>query len=421
MKLGAGRLAGIVILALVSAVCWLDLAASGDDRAPPSPSVPAAWGELTPARRSTRASFRLPNPILALAALTENARTTLIGVRPNGTQSLLEPEVMDGGSTTLRGSALAYLLLPGLDPSQNYIEAHDLAEGRSWEILPDEGGVIFGFVMDPAGTHLVYLEVDARPSGAQPPWRVVAVDLASGTRRAILDGARDGEVALLPVDWESDTILLRGLTPFSPRFHGLWSVQSDGAGLRKLLDESDYVATPRLSPQGDRLALLSAQPSVRPPLIGRGEPSATVVQVFELSTDRRIPILVTDSQHEFADLQWQAGGLLAVQGEWDEEQQAFVHRRVLHLGLGANASPEVLYSAVDGDILRLARCPDKGWLAVVQGDNTVRIVGGNQTEPIASFHHGDLDSLTCLAGPPSDSGQAMAGRPSGLAWAMARR
>ena len=421
MKLGAGRLAGIVILALVSAVCWLDLAASGDDRAPPSPSVPAAWGELTPARRSTRASFRLPNPILALAALTENARTTLVGVRPNGTQSLLEPEVMDGGSTTLRGSALAYLLLPGLDPTQNSIEAQNLSDGQSWEILPDEGGVIFGFVVDPKGNHLVYLEIDSRPSGAHPPWRVVAVDLAGGARRAILDGARDGDVALMPVEWESGTILLRGLTPFSPHFQGLWSVHPDGSGLRKLLDESEYLAMPRLSPQGDRLALLSVQPGVRPPLIGRGEPTATVVQVFDLATDLRIPILATDSQHEFADLEWAAGGLLAVQGEWNAEQQAFVHRRVLRLALEANASPEILYSAVEGDILRLARCPDKGWLAVIQEEDAIRIVRGNPTEAIASFPEGDLDSLTCLAGSPSDSGQAMASLPSALAWAVAGR
>src|SRR4030067_785730 len=96
----------------------------------------------------------------------------------------MEPEVMDGGSIVVRGSELAYLLLPGLDSSQNHLEARNLADGPRWKILPGEGGVIFGFAMDPSGSHLAYLEVDSRPSGALVPWRGGARVLAGGARPA---------------------------------------------------------------------------------------------------------------------------------------------------------------------------------------------------------------------------------------------
>src|SRR4030067_1259691 len=104
MRSGVGRWAGVLFLALVSALCWLDLASSGPDRSPPSPRAPAAWGELTSALPSTRTSVRLPNPILGFAALTADARASRVGLHPNGPPPLLEPEVMDGGCIAVRGS-----------------------------------------------------------------------------------------------------------------------------------------------------------------------------------------------------------------------------------------------------------------------------------------------------------------------------
>lgn len=400
MRRGKLILAGVLLTVLISAICWLRLASSRADLAPPSSRLPDPWGALTPALRSARPLARVPSLPLALATLTTHARTSLLAVHAGGIESLVGPEVMDGGSSMLRGSALASLLLTGPDPFQNSIDVQNLEGGPSWEIHPDEGGVIFGFMLEPGGSQLVYLEVDGRSSGTQPPWRVVKVDLGNGARRAILNGAQDGNIALLPVDWESGTILLRGLSPFSPRFHGLWSVRADGTSLRKLLDESEYVGTPRLSPQADRLAVLGAQPGVRPPQPGPGEPTATAIEIHELTTDRRQPILLTDSQHEFIQLQWGAEGLLAAEGEWDDAQQEFVHRQVLQLIPDVRSAPEVHRFAIEGEIVRLASCPNEGWLVGVQMDDSLRIIRGNPTESVASFHVGTLDNLACLIDEP---------------------
>ena len=406
MKASIRAITAVLLLVLPPLLYRLTRAASASNLLPPSPAIHAGWHPPAPAQPFTPPQIPMLGRSLAVAALTQGARTSLVAVLPNETFPIQAPQVMDGPSTLLRASTLAYLVLPGLDPTENYIEARDLTEARAWRIQADEGGVLFGVALDPEGAQLAYLEVDSRLAGAKLPWRVVTVDLSTGARETILDGSGDGKVALLPVDWAPGTLLYRGLTPFTAEYLGLWASRADGSDLRRLANEAEYLGRPRLSPEGDLVAFLAFDPGVPPSLFGRGEPAATSIRVLDVRTGEISVVLGTDSQHEFTDLQWASEGLLAVQGDWDASQNAFVDRRIIQLKPEAGSLPEVAYSATGGEVVRLASCRDGGWLAAVQYGDHLRLVQSHRSVALAKVEGANLEWMACRRDLPATEAKA---------------
>lgn len=415
-------LTGVALYLRTSGVRQRDnpLAAPGSSFMPPA---------LVAARRTTASTTRLPPRALALAALTESAQTTFIALDAEGqTDAFAGPFVVDGRTITLAVSqrdasrskveklhagVLAYLILPGLDPTQNYIEVHELTRRSGWRIQAEEGNAIFGFALEAQGTRLVYLEADARAVGTRVPWWVVAVDLANGVKSVMLDGAQAGAVGLLPLDWSADTILFRGLTPFTNQYHGLWATDSDGSDLRPVIAETDYVGRPRLSPEGDRLALLVSDPSALP--IARrnasaGEPPANTIRILDLRQGELTGVSPSAPERDLASLDWTPDGLMVIAGGWGADRNAFDHRSVVlwpspPAPLPSGSAPlgkgetqlSILYSTNRGEITRLAACPDGGWLAAVQFDDKTQIIRAGRAAPLAEFVGPVIDWLACLA------------------------
>ncbi|HET7009417.1 MAG TPA: hypothetical protein VFI11_01465 [Anaerolineales bacterium] len=321
------------------------------------------------------------------------------------------PEVLDERSLAFRGQVLAYLVLAGLDPASNYIETHDLDAGPSWRIQPDEGGVIFGFALHPEGSQLTYLEVDSRPSGTQPPWRVVTVDLATGNRRTILDSAAQPD-ALLPLDWQGDTLLLRAVVPFTARNLGLWAARSDGSGLNPVLEESSFVGHPRLAPRGDRLAVLRPDPSSTPTTFGPGEPVATTIWAIDLATGKETLIASAGDGHDYLDMAWESDGLVAVRGEWDDDRNAYFHRSIIRVSSEAGSASQIVYSIEDGEILRLVGCSEHAWMAAVRMGETTQLVQGNPSRAVTDFAGGNLHWAACPPGRREAMAHVRPGEPS---------
>lgn len=377
-----------------------------EDGLPAAPSPTLAPPALTPASRAALSSTRLSSRAIALAALTEAARTTFVSLdAEGGAEALAGPFVVDGHTIVLRAGVLAYRVLPGLDPTQNYIEVRELARGSGWQVRAEDGNAIFGFALDPQGARLIYLEADARAVGSRVPWWVVSVDLATGAKGIVLDGAQTGLAGLLPLDGSSEMILFRGITPFTDQHLGLWTIASDGSSLRPILAEADYVGLPRLSPEGDRLALLASDPSALPIArgnAGAGEPPANAIQILDLRRGELRLVSPPSPQRDLASLEWTTNGLIAVAGEWDADRNAFLHRSIVEFQPDSETTPGVLYSTEDGEITRLTPCPDDGWLAVIRFGDRTQIIYAGQAEPAAEFVGPALDWLACL---PHGAGQ----------------
>jgi hypothetical protein len=349
--------------------------------------------------RVTSFPIRLPRRAVALAALTEAAQTTFIALDTEGHgEPLGGPIVVDERTVIMRAGVVAYLVLPGLDPTQNYIEVRELTRESGWQIKAEEGNAIFGFALEPQGTHLVYLEADARAVRARIPWWVVDVDLATGAKTVMLDGAQTGAVGLLPLDWSLEMILFRGLTPFTEQYHGLWATDPDGSNLRPIVAEADYIDLPRLSPEGDRLALLVSDPSALPAARRQaGEPPANIIQILEPRSNELTLTSPLLPQRDLASPEWTADGLIAIAGQWDANRNAFTHRSVIELQPDTGKPPRILYSTDEGEITRLTSCSDGGWLAAIQFRERTQIIRAGQAEPVAEFVGPALDWMACLS------------------------
>lgn len=370
--------------------------------APTFPAPPPVVGPLptlSPAVRPATPASDLPVDAIGLAALTYAAQTTIFTLRDAGApEPLAGPTVLDERSLSVRGDTLAYLVLPGPDPSEDFIEVHGLARGDGWQVRPDGGRLIFGFALASDGTRLAYLDADARVVGTRVPWRVVSVDLATGSKSVIVDD-RDGGFSLLPLAWTRETIIFRGLTPFTAQHHGLWVARPDGSDLRQIAAEADFVGLPLLSPAGDRLALLVADPAHLPAGYGPGEPPPNAIRVVDLRSGQSTLIAPPEAGQGWTGAEWTPEGLAAMMTAWDSESLAFVPRSLLAFDLQAGGPPALRFSAGEGELTHWAACPGGGWLAALRSGDRIQIVGSRAAEPVAAFEAFEgraIDWLVCI-------------------------
>src|SRR5574337_1462139 len=180
-----GILGAVLLLSVALGVRWRNLSASTSVGSPVVSWVPPpiAAPLLLPATPFSPDRTALPQGVIALGSFTEAARTTFFALDKAGMRRpLTGPLVVDEGTATWRGQSLAYIVMPGLDPARNFIEARDFGRGIAWRVQPEAGHAIFGFALDPAGARLVYLEVNMQITGRRLPWWLVGLDLASGQK-----------------------------------------------------------------------------------------------------------------------------------------------------------------------------------------------------------------------------------------------
>ncbi|MBI2568089.1 MAG: protein kinase [Candidatus Schekmanbacteria bacterium] len=136
-----------------------------------------------------------------------------------------------------------------------------LLRGRTGMVLvPRDGG--------PA-RHLNRAKVACfSPDGREVAWhswedlskgvfRIAITDLASGAERAIAL-TETGIRSVRDLDWSA-----AGIVVADAEREALWLVQADGTGVRRVLEEKAEIASPRWSPDGERIYYLRAQGSTQ--------------------------------------------------------------------------------------------------------------------------------------------------------------
>ncbi|MDO8637424.1 MAG: hypothetical protein Q7R34_14530, partial [Dehalococcoidia bacterium] len=188
---------------------------------------------------------------------------------------------------------VAYLVVDGLNPANNYIETVDLGARQTWQIKATDGFAILGFTLEPGGKRMAFTEVGLRgTSSRQASWHLLIADLEKGWAQEVIKSETHPvpeETVFLPFAWSTQTgdIYLYGVHPFGGGWgHGVWGVQPDGTGLHQLITESQFVRLPVLSPDGLQFAYLSSDIETLPAryIPGIGAPPGNTLVVMDLKT-----------------------------------------------------------------------------------------------------------------------------------------
>lgn len=406
------RLAALLLVTIL-VVAGCRAAAAGDSLPLTAASTPTLVlltpGEPSPCPPPTLNT--IPSPIhppgptpYALLSVTQDAHTAVVALNARGAVPLTEPQVVGKIQLSAAGHVLAYEVLEGINPLHNVVEVTDLATGAAWRVAPGEGCAVFGFTLDATGERLALLQVAMRGRFKPAPWQVSVVDFASG-RASALGPARPQEVALEPVAWSNatDEILLHAFVPFqADGAAGLWAVGVDGSRLRPLLEETDYVGKPRLSPDGRLIAFFASEPENLPQeyVTSPGEPPANALRLLDLATGETRTLMV-DAARAFDALAWDAAGehLYFSQGVWQSAERAFRFDEMASL-LVNRSTPEVVIRAPES-VLGLQPCAGGGLAYVTaKGREAVAVVrwdgqdAAGRTEWVVE--DGRVEILACL-------------------------
>ncbi len=281
-----------------------------------------------------------------------------MAVRSGGEiRSLTAPRSIGRVQLSADGSTLAYEIIQGLHPSSNFVEIHVLASGRTWRVAPGEGCAIFGFTLDASGQRLAYLQVAMRGRFKPSAWQVTIADMAEPERSRTLQGG--SESVLIPFAWSAATgaLIYSVSVPFQATGHGgLWLAQPDGSNLRRLLQESDFVGEPRLSPSGRWLAYLASDADRLPKayIAGVGEPPANRVAAINLLTGETR--LLAETTQSFGHLAWSNERALFTEGVWTDNQ--FRYDRVSSVQADASTPQTLVTAAPPNSIGGVEGCED---------------------------------------------------------------
>ncbi len=317
---------------------------------------------------------------------------------------LTEPQLVSKARWSADGRVLAYEVLEGINALGNFIIVADLGTGQRWRINSAGGCAILGFAPDPGGGRLALLQVAMRGRFKPAPWQLAVLDLRTGSV-AVLAPLEPLEVAFEPVAWSraTDEIVLRAFVAFQANgAAGLWAVKPDGSGLRRLVDEAEYVGEPALSPDGRLLAFFASDPELLPPghVARPGEPPANVLRLLDLTTGE-IRTLAGDGAYAFGALAWGPSGerVYFGRGAWPGPDEPFRFDQVA--AVGAEASEPQLAARLLGSLASLRVCRDGRLAYVTMGDRESVAhwteVGGSEG---LSWAVGDasVEVLTCVTG-----------------------
>jgi|GEM_PF-2262178 len=254
----------------------------------------------------------------ALITVNQLFGATLGIVRPDykAVISSSTPRPIENVQVSQGARTVAYLVVDGLNPANNYIETSDLGARQTWQIKATDGFAILGFTLEPVGKRLAFTEVGLRgTSSRQASWHLLIADLEKGWAQEVIKSETHPvpeEIVFIPFAWSTQTgdIYLYGVHPFGGGWgHGVWGVQPDGTGLRQLITESQFVRLPVLSPDGLQFAYLSSDIETLPAkyIPGIGPPPGNTLTVMDLKTGQERVIAQIKDQ-TFGALAWARNG-----------------------------------------------------------------------------------------------------------------
>ena len=252
----------------------------------------------------------------------------IVGPDYKAVTSSSTPRPIENIQVSQGARTVAYLVLDGLNPANNYIETIDLVTRRTQQIKASDGFAILGYTLEPGGKHLAFTEVGLRGlSSRQASWHLLIADLEKGWAREVIKSETHPvpeETVFIPFAWSTQIgeVYLYGMHPFGGGWgHGVWGVQPDGTGLRQLITESKFVRLPLLSPDGLQFAYLSSDIESLPRkyIPGVGAPPANTLITMNLKTGQE-QVIAQIKEQTFGVMAWARNSdeLILTRQEWKD-------------------------------------------------------------------------------------------------------
>ncbi len=297
--------------------------------------------------------LRLPisNVPRAFVAITRDARLTLAAIGGDGNVALLnQPAAMGQIQLSADGNTLAYEVLNGPNPADNFVIVLNLLSGRALRLTPSTGCAILGFTLDATGRQVVYSQVAMRGQFRPAAWQITLADLSASARTQTWRG--EGETALVPLAWSSatETIVFRAIVPFQTAGHrGVWLARADASNVRLLLRESEFVGTPIVTADGRWLAYLASDAERVPKTLNAivGEPPANRIAAINLLTGERRTL--AETAQSFGAWTMSNERVFFAEGIWEENWFRF--DRIQMIGVHASP-PQMLATLAASELVR---------------------------------------------------------------------
>ncbi len=264
-----------------------------------------------------------------LLALSRWGSTTL-AVFDASTKELIPFTTAGTGELLVSPAAgrIAYLVREGVTPTKNYIQIADLKKRKTQIVKPADDFAFLGFSLSQSGERLAYAQINLRRSRSDRLfWRLGLADLSDYETHVVFTSGQDifpREEMPVPFASSASTgkIYLQGLLPFrGMATRGIWSMSTDGSGMRRILPGPSYTGLPRLSFAGTNLAYLSSSVEAMPRdyIAGPGAPPGNILAVTNLHTGEQ-SILSRQSAAAYGVFAWSATGkeILVSRQEWRE-------------------------------------------------------------------------------------------------------
>lgn len=301
---------------------------------------------------------------------------------------------LDNVQVSRAGQRLAYISMPGIDPADNFIETVDLFTGRAQQVKAARGFAIFGFALAPDGKFFALSEVAmAGTSSQQVSWRLLTADMQSGQVRQVMSSdnapADMGESVPVPFAWSELTgdVYLRAARPFrGGGGEGIWAMRPDGSGLRRLLQENEFVGMPLLSPDGARFAYLASDLEALPAglVSSVGEPPGNIMLVMDLKTEQA-RVVSNEKDRAIGSLAWSrdGGALITSRREWVEDRLR--DTAIVAFSVEDSSERQVLSLPQDSNVRDIFDLGIYGLLWVNEGREGSDLMVSRETGPWASI------------------------------------
>jgi hypothetical protein len=305
-----------------------------------------------------------------------------------------------------RANRLAYLVREGANPAKNHIEILDWRNGRTLVVEPVDDDAVLGFVFDLEGKQLGYAAMNLRNSrSTHVTWRVGLLDLERQGARIAVDSASDKiheEGVPVPFEWSRRTgrIYLQAWSPFRGMIRqSIWGINPERGDPIKILPAANYVGTPRLAPDGTRLAYLSSDMGSLPPdyVAVPGAPPGNRLSVMDLTTGEEAT-WSRGGEHTYGAYTWSASGeeIVAVEQAWLKGR--FRDAEIRRIGKGTSLSlAKIDQSQTVKQVASVLECRDRNLFWVETDQASAKLYANQERSPqvLFEFPNGALQLLGC--------------------------
>ncbi len=304
------------------------------------------------------------------------------------------------------GSRLATLVREGPSPARNHIEMLDWRSGSGLIVEPATDDAVLGFAFDAEGKRLSYATMNLRNSRSTlVSWRVGVLDLDRQEARIVLDSAakKIGEVSIpVPFAWSGRTgrLYLQGWSPFRGMIRqSIWAMSPERAEPAKIVPAPNYVGTPRLSPDGARLAYLGTDMGslpaefVAPP----GAPPGNRLSVMDLKTGEE-DAWARGGKTAFGAFAWSADGEEIVVAEQAWHNGRFRDVEIRRVGKGTAVSVAKIDSSQSAkEVASILECRERNlfWVEKERAAAKLYVNRGGTSQLLFELPDGAIELLGC--------------------------